>query len=155
MKDLKEKAPISLAGVIIKDGEDYLLIEEGTDLIPEMAGKLNFPMGIIKEGESPYDCALREGSRKTGYHIKIIGRTSLGTHAQKDSYDVFTLKLYLFEATIVGERKKDSKCFWHYSDYITFQKEVGPPRHVLTVIADHEERLLARRAPGIVKKKRE
>ena len=56
-----------------------------------------FPGGQIEQNETPEQCAIRESSEETGYHIKIVRK--IGEYTPKNRLSKFT---HFFEGQIVS-----------------------------------------------------
>ena len=153
MGRLNKTVHIFAAGVIIKKDEKFLLVQEGSGLVPEIYGKWNFPMGRMEKGERPYKCALREGREETGLLIKIESKVSAdgkkrpyrnqdGYNAKIGAVDVF---VYLFEGSILrGEIKVPKDLLdvrWFSFKEILDLKRDGKliDRYIISAIADYND----------------
>lgn len=165
MSKLNKTVHIYTAGVIIEKNEKYLLVQEGSDFIPEIYGKWNFPMGRMEKGEKPYKCALREGRGETGLLIKIDSKVSadgkVRPYRSKDGYSAkigaIDLFVYLFEASIIeGEIKVPKDLLdvrWFTFREILDLKSKGKliDRYILSAIADYNELILKRKGKELRK----
>jgi dephospho-CoA kinase len=65
--------PLSvLIPIYEKEGEHYILLVKRTDKGEYFNGEISFPGGIIKEGESALDSALRENFKETGLRPEVV-----------------------------------------------------------------------------------
>ncbi|MFA6392891.1 MAG: NUDIX hydrolase [Candidatus Paceibacterota bacterium] len=84
---------IVVAGVAIKDGNKYLLVQ---DKKPKFYGLWNFPAGKVDVGESIEQAAIRETKEECGYDVELIRKIDI---FQKESTEDVK---HSFEAKIIG-----------------------------------------------------
>lgn len=89
-------AKLNVAGgnVIVKDGK-FLLVRETK---PSVAGQYNLPAGGIEEGETIFECAIREAKEETGLNIKP--ENLLGVY-QRFKEDGWSIIVFVFLSTVV------------------------------------------------------
>jgi len=153
MKVLKRTIHIPVAGVIVENEGKFLLVEEGSDIIPKIYGKWNFPIGIMKNGENPYRRALRSGRKETGLFLKI--NSEVGPSRKKNSYCVkigkINMEVHLFWASIIRgvlEVPSDLLGVQFFSlEEIEKLKEEGKlvNHYILSAIADYQKLISRRR----------
>ena len=82
-----------VAGVVIRKGETFLLVEE---IAPPHRGLWSFPAGRVEVGESIEQAALREAREETGFEVRLDRKLDIhqATAAEPPKH--------LFEAEIVG-----------------------------------------------------
>jgi ADP-ribose pyrophosphatase len=61
--------PIVGVGILIKDGEQYLLIKRAAE--PD-AGMWSIPGGLVEIGEKAVEAAVREAKEETGLEVEIV-----------------------------------------------------------------------------------
>lgn len=86
-----------VAGVIIKQSDKYLLVQEGE---PRIFGLWNFPAGHIDVGESIEEAAIREVKEKVGYKVELVKKIGIFQKSVNEPVK------HVFEAKIIsGELK--------------------------------------------------
>jgi len=86
-----------VTGVIIKQNNKYLLVQEKKD---SAYGLWNFPAGHVDVGESLEEAAIREAKEEVGYNVKLVKKNNV--HQNSISEPV----KHVFEAKIIsGELK--------------------------------------------------
>ncbi len=89
-----------VAGVIIKQNDKYLLVQEGKG----KAYKLwNFPAGHVDMGESIEEAAVREAFEEVGYKVELIKKISVHQKSVDEPVK------HIFEAKIIGGELKAQK----------------------------------------------
>ncbi len=66
---LYPEKPMVGVGVLIRDGERYLLIRRAAE--PD-AGLWSIPGGLVEVGERTTESAVREAREETGLHVEIV-----------------------------------------------------------------------------------
>lgn len=94
----KENQMVSMvAGVIIKQNNKYLLVQEGE---PRIYGLWNFPAGHVDMGESIEEAAIREAKEEVGYNVELIKKINITQNLSNEPVK------HVFEAKIIsGELK--------------------------------------------------
>ena len=117
--DEESKVSAVIIPIVIKDGEPNVLFEVRASSIPDQPGDICFPGGIIEEGESPRQAAIRECCEElciTEDQCQIIGPSILyhapamsvfpfiaelkdyqGTFSKSESAEVFLVPLSFFK----------------------------------------------------------
>lgn len=168
MRSFKKTVSLGAAGVLIEKDGKYLLVQEGSEVIPEMQGKWNFPMGRIEGGEKPYRRALIEGRNETGLLIGIEARIkSKGTirpYRQKDGYSVrigaLEMFIYLFEGRVISggitvpPHLQDVK--WFSFEEIEKMKQEGKliDPYIMAAIADYKELIFNRMVSQVLREEK-
>ncbi len=96
--------PVSInvvAGVVIKKGGKYLLIQENRPNSETVHGLWNFPAGKVDEGESIEEAAIREAREECGYNVKLLRKLGIFQAT------IQNLPKHAFEAAII-----DGKLSW-------------------------------------------
>jgi len=92
--------PLSVAGVLIRKNDKYLLVQEKKAIAH---GLWNWPAGHIDEGATVEETAIREAKEETGYDVEL-GRKLGVFHKEGDR-----AQKHIFEAKIVGGELKFPK----------------------------------------------
>lgn len=88
-----------VAGVVIKEGGKYLLIQENSTN-PDIHGLWNFPAGRVEKGATIEETAIREAKEESGYDVKLVKKIAI-FHESAD----MPVK-HAFEAKIIGGELK-------------------------------------------------
>ena len=84
-----------VAGVVIKQGGKYLLVQENRPG-KDGHGLWNLPAGRVESGHTIEDTAIKEAKEETGYEVKLVRKLDLfQAHAG-------TPPKHAFEAQIIG-----------------------------------------------------
>lgn len=78
----------------MKDGR-FLLVRETK---PSVAGQYNLPAGGIEEGETIFECAIREAKEETGLMVNL--EHLLGVY-QRFKEDGWSIIIFVFFSTVV------------------------------------------------------
>jgi 8-oxo-dGTP diphosphatase len=90
-----------IAGVIIKQNDKYLLVQEGQGAAKNL---WIFPAGGIDKGEKPEEAAVREAKEEAGIQVKII--RPIGTF---NGFGPEETEFIIFEAEIVSGSPRPGK----------------------------------------------
>ncbi len=85
-----------VAGVVIKQDEKYLLVQENRPGDDKVHGLWNFPAGVVDEGYTIEETAVKEAKEESGYEVELIRKLDIF----QDS--VNTPPKHAFEAKIIG-----------------------------------------------------
>lgn len=114
--DISDNIILSCGIVIINDKNQVL------GCIPTNKGKdtlIDIPKGQIDEGETPYECAIRETFEETGLNLKGIDYIDCG------EYDYLPKKrLHLFKCNFNVDDLSKLKCTSNYFD--KYKKDYFP-----------------------------
>jgi len=78
---LYPEKPMVGVGVLIRDGERYLLIRRAAD--PD-AGLWSIPGGLVEVGEKAADAAVREAREETGLDVEILDLLGVVDRIERD-----------------------------------------------------------------------
>jgi 8-oxo-dGTP diphosphatase len=81
-----------VAGVVIKQNNKYLLVQEAT----KAYGLWNFPAGQVDVGENFEQAAIREAKEESGYDVELMGKIGIFQEKPIDAVK------HAFEAKIIG-----------------------------------------------------
>ncbi len=83
-----------VAGVVIKQDDKYLLVQENRPNDLSTHEKWNLPAGIVEEKETLEKTAIKEAKEETGYDVKLVRKiATYQWEAHKPPQNVFEAKI--------------------------------------------------------------
>lgn len=111
---------------IEKNGKILTIEREGGNFV----GFRSMPHGMVEQGETPEQAAIRETKEETGYDVKVINKITenVGRFKPTDKkYPGQDVKIFIFKCEIVGgELIQDMKPEWNTKTELISRKDIMP-----------------------------